>query len=72
MSARLSNSGSSICVPIDSLREADTIKEVETYLLALSSYPRQLERHPDLTFAQHLQNLISQAVTKTAAQQYGT
>ena len=72
MSARLSNSGSSICVPIDSLREADTIKEVETYLLALSSYPRQLERHPELTFAQHLQNLISQAGTETAAQHYGT
>ena len=69
MSARPSNAGSSICVPIDSLREAATIKEVETYLLALSSYPDQLERHRDLTFAQHLYNLISAEQMKTGTAQ---
>jgi hypothetical protein len=72
MSARLSNAGSSICVPIDSLREATTIKEVETYLLALSSYPNQLERHPELTFARHLQNLINQEDRETNTPHYGT
>jgi hypothetical protein len=72
MSARLSNASSSICVPIDSLREAETIKEVETYLLALSSYPNQLQHHPDLTFVQHLQNLISHQEREEAASHYGT
>lgn len=72
MSARLSNANSNICVPIDSLREAETMKEVETYLLALSSYPNQLQRHPDLTFAQHLQNLISHQEREEGASHYGT
>lgn len=58
MSARGSNTSSSIGVPIDSLREAATTKEVETYLLAVASYPAQLEIHSDLTFEQHLYNLL--------------
>jgi|GraSoiStandDraft_8_1057269.scaffolds.fasta_scaffold37002_2 hypothetical protein len=56
MSARASNA--SICVPVDFLREAATTKEVETYLLAVASYPGQLEIHRDLTFEQHLYNLL--------------
>lgn len=72
MSARQRNARSSICVPINSVREAATIKEVETYLLALSSYPDQLQRHRGLTFAQHLQNLIHQEESQATAAQYGT
>jgi hypothetical protein len=72
MSARQRNARSSTCVPIDSVREAATIKEVETYLLALSSYPDQLLRHRGLTFAQHLQNLIHQEENEVTASRYGT
>lgn len=58
MSARVSQGSSSICVPVDSLREAATTKEVETYLLALASYADEVQLHRDLTFEQHLYNLI--------------
>ena len=69
MSARVSNASSSICVPLDSLREAATTKEVETYLLAVASYPDQLEVHRDLTFEQHLYNLLrAQQRTSNKAQ----
>ena len=58
MSARASNASPNIRVPLDSLREAATTQEVETYLLAVASYPDQLEIHRDLTFEQHLYNLL--------------
>ena len=59
MSARTTVTGSAVPIPFEYLGASDVIQDLKAYFVAVYSYPDHFAEHPELTFQEHLLNVMA-------------
>lgn len=59
MSARTTVTSSAVPIPFECHGTSDVSQDLKAYVLAVDSYPDHFAEHPELTFQEHLLNVMA-------------